>query len=201
MPEPLANGPTNRELERVLEADVAHAAQALAHGHIVEHGVHDLAILALEALKLLADPLKVFVADVVRHAAHDRDGKDDARAARALEDVEHGLAQAPAVVEERFESERVGQKAQPQQVRVAAGELLQNHAEVLGAARNLDAHELLGCRRIAVTMAEAADAANALGNVHELVEVALLHELLQAAVHESNLRDGLHHALVLNDKV
>ena len=50
-------------------------------------------------------------------------------------------------------------------------------------------------------MARGADAADALGDVDELVVVAGLHELLQAAVHEPDLRDGFDDLLVLNHQV
>ena len=50
-------------------------------------------------------------------------------------------------------------------------------------------------------MAKAADAAHALGNVDELVVVALFHELLKAAVHKSNLGNGLDDMLVFNDEI
>ena len=50
------------------------------------------------------------------HAANDHDRKDDATAAGALKDVEDGLAQAPAMVEERLEAKGVCKQTQPKQV-------------------------------------------------------------------------------------
>ena len=111
------------------------------------------------------------------------------------------LAQAPGVHEEALEAHGVGRKTQPQKVRVDTGELVPDNAQVLAALGHLDAHEALDGLAVAHGVAEAADAADALGHVHEVLVVALLHELLEAAVHEANLRDGLHHALVLKHKV
>lgn len=47
----------------------------------------------------------------------------------------------------------------------------------------------------------APDAADALGNVDELVVVAGFHELLQAAVHEPDLREHVHDGLVLHHQI
>ena len=182
----------HRELQGILERDGAHAAQAALDRVVVHHGVHDDLVVGLRMLSSLSQmALQLGILDVVRETAHDEDRQDDAAAAGALEDVEDVLAQAPAVVEQRLEAERVGQKPQPQQVRVDARELLEDVAQVLHAAGHLDAQQLLGGAHVAVAVPVAADAAGALGDVDELVEVALLGELLQTAVHVADLRDGL----------
>ena len=74
-------------------------------------------------------------------------------------------------------------------------------AQVLRALGDLDAHEALDRFGIAHGVAERADAADALRNVDELVVVARFDQLLEAAVHEANLRDGFDDLLVLDDQV
>ena len=103
--------------------------------------------------------------------------------------------------EQAFEAERVGGKAQPQHVRVDTRQLVPNDAQVLGALGNLHAHKLLDRFGIAHGMAERADAADTLGNVDELVVVARFHQLFQAAVHETDLWDGLEDRLVFHHEV
>ena len=71
-------------------------------------------------------------------------------------------------------------------------------AQRLGPVGNLHAHELLHRFSIAHGMTEGADAADALGNIDELVVVARFHELLKAAMHEADLGHGLDDLLVLD---
>ena len=67
-------------------------------------------------------------------------------------------------------------------MRVDTRELMPHDAQRLGPVGNLHAHELLNRFSIAHGMAEGADAADALGDIDELVVVARFHELLQAAI-------------------
>ena len=73
--------------------------------------------------------------------------------------------------------------------------------QVLRAAGNLYAKQLLRGAGIAVAVAKAADAAHALGNVDELVVVSLLNQLLKSAVNKTNLGNRLYHVLVLDHQV
>ena len=77
-----------------------------------------------------------------------------------------------------------------------ARELVQDHADELGASRNLDAHQVFDRLGIAERVAEAADAADTLGHVDELVDVARLNQLLEPSVDEADLRNGLDDAFV-----
>ncbi len=71
-------------------------------------------------------------------------------------------------------------------------------AKVLGAGRNLDAHEFLDALAVAHGVYLGADAADTLDDLDHLVEVADLHELFQAAVHVAQRGDGLGDDLVLD---
>ena len=81
------------------------------------------------------------------------------------------------------------------------GQLVPDDAQILGALGHLHAHEGLDGLGVAEGVPHGADAADALGNVDELVVVAGLHELLQAAVHEPDLREHVHDGLVLHHQI
>ena len=82
-----------------------------------------------------------------------------------------------------------------------AGQLMQNHTQVLRAPGNLHSHERFNGLGIAERVAKTANAANALCNIDELVNVARLDELLQSAMHEADLRNSLNNVLVFNHEV
>ena len=103
--------------------------------------------------------------------------------------------------EQALETEGVGGEAQPQQVRMHTGQLVQNHAQVLRTPGNFHAHERFDGLGITERVAEAANAANTFCNIDELVNVARLDEFLQSAMHEADLRNSLNNVLVFNHEV
>ena len=130
------------------------------------------AALALEAARqVLADAADLAVARV--HAL----------AGDHLEQVEHEVAVAEAVEEQRDPAEVDGARAEEDQVRVDAVELLEEHADPLGAARHLEVERLLDRhaeRRLAAEEREVVHARD----VRDGLPVRLLLDvLLDARVH------------------
>ena len=124
-------------------ADIAHANGAVLHRAVFEERVAQLAVFVLDALQHALHLGELRVIDVADHAAHLDDRENDASARGLLEDVEHALAQAPAVHEQALETECVGRESHPQHVGVDTRKLVPDDAQVLGALGDLDAHELL----------------------------------------------------------
>ena len=81
------------------------------------------------------------------------------------------------------------------------GKLMPDNSQVFGALRDLYAHQTFDGLCVAHRMPECADAADSLRDVYELVVVLRLHEPLEAAVDEPDLRHGLDDHFVLDDKV
>ena len=86
-------------------------------------------------------------------------------------------------------------------MRVDARKLVQNGADILHAAGHLDVEHTLAGAGIAAAVAHGADAADALGDVAKLVHIALFGELLESAVHKTDLRNCLENAVVLDHQV
>lgn len=138
----------------------------------------------------------------IAHDSADLHVRQNHAAARGgLENVENALAQTPAMHEQALETEGVSGEAQPQQVRMHTGQLVQNRAQVLRAPGNFHAHERFDGLGITERVTEAANAANTFCNIDELVDVARLDELLQSAMHEADLRNSLNNVLVFNHEI
>ena len=82
-----------------------------------------------------------------------------------------------------------------------AAHLHPDRAQVRGAARDLNAHDVLHALAVAHAVPKAADAAHALGNIDIFFEIFCLHELFQPAVHKADAGYGPDHDLVLQHKV
>ena len=86
-------------------------------------------------------------------------------------------------------------------MRVDARKLMQNGADILHAAGHLDVEHALAGTGIAAAVTHGADAADALGDVAKLMHIALFGELLEAAVHKTDLRNRLDNDFVLDHQV
>ena len=117
-----------------------------------------------------------------------------------LEAVQHLLAVAPGVHEQRLEAHLVGGHAQPQQVAVHALEFAEQRAYREGALRGLGLGYLLDVGDIAGGVGMRADAADALYQVEILYIGTVLGGLLHAAVVVAEVHGGAGDLLAVQDE-
>ena len=139
--------------------------------------------------------------NVAPHAADLARAEDDAAAGGGFDDVQHLLAHAPGVHEQALEAHGVRHQPQPEQVAVEAGELAPDGPQVQRARRHGDVHDRFDRLAIGLAVDEAADAADALGDIDELDVVLLLDQLLQAAMDEADGRARLDDLFVFDHQV
>ncbi len=142
----------------------------------------------------LVDPA---LRQVVLEAADAVEVGVEAAAGGALDQVEHVLAVAEREEHRRDRAELHAEVAEEQADVGDPAELEQDRADVLGARRRLDAHQLLGGEDERHLVGEAAQPVDAVDQRGDLREGADLGELLVAAVHVAGDRLGPHHLLAV----
>lgn len=193
--------PDHGKSDRLVARDDAHSDRAVHNRSVVEERVADLSVLVFDAVKHADHVRQLTWRKVARKAADAHDTENDATAHRRLEYVEHALAQAPTVHEQAFEPEGVGDKAEPEDMRMDTRKLVPDHAQVFGTLRNLYTEHLLARFGITHTVAETANPANALDDEKKLGIIPFLNEFLQTAMHEPDLGNDVDDLFVLDDKV
>ena len=175
--------------------------QAGADGVVAQKCFGNGAQLLLHIAEGDGDAVQHPLVHIFEHTAHAVDREDDPAAGGGVEEVEDFLAQFPALHKQALEAQRVGQQAQPQQVAVDAAHLHPDRAQVGGARRDLDVHQLFQALAVAHAVAKAADAADALGNIDIFFIVLGLDEFFQPAVHKPDAGHRLYDDLVLEHEV
>ena len=147
------------------------------------------------------DPALVLTGEILAHAADDVGGDDDAVARRGFVDVHDAFADFPELHEQAFKAEGVREKAEPQQMAVHPVEFRPDDAQVGGAARHFDVHEVFDGAAEAQGVDAGADAADAFHDVDHLVVVAERGERFKSAVDVAELGQGFDHGFVVHDKL
>ena len=163
--------------------------------------MHQGLVVGTHGIERLDNTRQLGVLNIVLKTADLVNRQNHATAASALKDLENLLAQGPRTIEQCLEAKGIGEQAQPQQVRVNARELVQNGADILHAAGHLDVEHALASAGVAIAMAHGADAADALGDVAELMHIALFGEFLESAVYKADLWNCFDDAVVLDHQV
>ena len=136
-------------------------------GHVVEEG--------LDRLEKALRRLQCQTADAEVAGHH-------ALAADRLEDAQRGLALAPAVEEDGERADVHGVGAQPDQVRLDARDLVQQHAQHLGALGDLQSEQLLHRQAVRQVVGHRAEIVDAVGQRDDLLVELGLAGLLDAGV-------------------
>ena len=182
-------------------ADAAHAHRAILHRGVLQKRIAYLAIVVFNALEHALHLSELRVIDIADDTANLHDREDDAPARSLFEDVEHALAQAPAVHEQALEAECVGGKSHPQHVGVNTRELMPDNAQIFCSLGYLHAHKPLYRFGITHGVPECADAAYTLRHVDKLVVVACLDKLLKASMDKPDLGYCLDNSFVLDHEI
>ena len=120
-----------------------------------------------------AAPGEAADAEVAGHHALAGDG---------LEDAENLFALAEAVEEDGERADVHGVRAEPDQVRLDAGELVEQDAEILGAFGNFEAEQLLHREAVGEVVGHRAEIVDAVGEGNDLLVELGLAGLLDAGV-------------------
>ena len=113
-----------------------------------------------------------------------------ARPGNRLVDVEQVFAFAEAIQEDGHGAEVEAVGAQAKQVREDPGDLVEHHADVLGADRHLDTEQLLDRHHVGVLVAHHGGVVEPVHIRHCLDEGPVLGELLRGAMQQPDVRVG-----------
>ena len=170
------------DVARPLEPDAVVRQQRLV---VVQLPFHQVA----ERPHLAVPPRR----NVERQPAHAHRVVGQARPAELLEQVEHELALAERVQQHRHGTDVHGVRAEPEAVAGDALQLREDRAEVPRPARHLDLHQLLDRLDVAEVVRGGRDVVHAVGEEHDVRPVAVLAQLLDAAM------DVADHAVRIDD--
>ena len=169
-----------------LEPDAVVGEQLFVLVHLLRHDVAER-----EHLLVPADR------DVERQAADAHRVVGEARAAELLEQIENQLALAERVEEHRHRADVHRVRAEPQAVARNPLQLAERHADVARAPRHLELHQLLDRLAVADVVGRRRDVVHAVGQQDDLRPVAVLAELLDAAMQVADDDLGVDHLLAI----
>ncbi len=112
--------------------------------------------------------------------------------AHHLEDAHHVFAFAEAVEEHRHGADINGVRAQPDQVRSDARQLVQHHSQPLRPRRDFQAQQPFHRQHVAQVVGERAEIVDAVGERHRLLVELGLAGLLDSGVQEADVRHHPH---------
>ena len=154
-----------------LEPDAVVGEQLFVLVELLRHDVAEL-----EHLLVPAD------GDVERQPTDAHRVVGETRAAVLLEQIENQLALAERVQEHRHRADVHRVRAEPQAVARDPLQLAQRHPDVPRAPRHLELHQLLDRLAVADVVGRCRDVIHAIGQQDDLRPVAVLAELLDAAM-------------------
>ena len=143
---------------------------------------------AREARQELLHPIEPSERRLHRHAADAEVRRHHALAADRLEQTQHVFALAEAIQEHGHRADVHGVRAQPDQVRVDARQLVQQHAHPLRARRNLQPQQLLHRQAVRQVVGHGAEIIDAVGQRHDLLVELGFAGLLDAGVQDTRCR-------------
>ena len=103
--------------------------------------------------------------------------------------------------EQALKTEGIGQQTQPQKMAVQPGKFTPNRTQIFCAVRHLNIHDVL--HRLAVSHAvhEAANAADAFGDINIILKIPFFDQFFQSAVDKADGRNSFHDRFIFQDQV
>jgi hypothetical protein len=171
--------------------DDRHVRQALHEDVVQRDQPIELAHRRVELVEPGEDLVAPALGHVERDAAHAVVVVREPRAAQLLDEVVHELALAQRPREGRHRADVHGHRAERDHVAGDAVQLARDDAQVLGALRDLDVHQLLAGRGPALVREHRRDVVDAVGVRHVALVGATLADLLDGAVQVAHVGHGL----------
>ena len=181
-PEPRSGGPLRPSVDRVGSGNHADALGPLQPDPVVREKLFVLLDLLRHDLAELEDLLVPARRDIERQTADPHGVVGEPRAAHLLEQIENQLALAERVEEHRHRADVHCVRADPQAVARDSLQLAQNRPHVPRAPRHFDRHQLLDGLAVADIVRGRCHVVHPIGEQDDLRPVAILAQLLDAAV-------------------
>ncbi len=170
------------EIDRLGRREDADALRPFQPDPVVREQAFVLIELAVHDVAELEDLLVPAGRNVERQAADAHRVVGEPRAAELLEEIENQLALAERVEEHRHRADVHRVRAEPQAVAGDPLQLAEDRPDVARAARHLERHQLLDRLAVADVVGGRRDVVHAVGQQDDLRPVAVLAQLLDAAM-------------------
>ena len=117
-----------------------------------------------------------------------------------LEDLEQLLALAEAVEKYCERADVHGVRAKPHEMRLEAGQLVEQHTQVLGTWRHLQLQQLFNRQNVAEVVRHRTEVVDAVGHRHDLLIELCLAGLLDAGVEKADVGHYAEYGLAIDLK-